>query len=186
MAEETVMLKRCAECESANEPDETTCEACGSTEFENPEAAGTELDCDHCGDVAVESPKGIFHEDMADKCVSCGYPGQVHVDDGNAYWSTSQEFWTYCEKDDCTECGELAREDVENLRDMLWDVHPILEEYLSEYPPNHPASEKAVKLMQSIEARVGKPPKRCASEGCRNSPLQDGLCQFHFEKRQGK
>lgn len=71
----------------------------------------TELCCDHCGDAAVESRTGIFYEGMAEKCASCGHPGQVHADEADVYWSINQDDWhARCERGDCRECDEASRD----------------------------------------------------------------------------
>jgi hypothetical protein len=150
MTEQTVQLKRCAECDSANEPDANVCDGCGHMEFLDPEPAGTELECNHCGDVAVESPKGLFHEDMADKCVSCGFPGQVHVDEGDAHWASNQDDWhVRCEKDKCEECSEANRDEVMYLRELVVSTLPILERYAGEL------SADAEKARMEIMKRYG-------------------------------
>lgn len=66
------------------------------------------LDCCHCGDVAVTSETGRFGEGDADRCETCGIPGQVIVDepddDGNAsaHWYESED--GRCNQADCSEC----------------------------------------------------------------------------------
>lgn len=122
-SELTATLKRCLECACANEPGEPICTGCGHAEFSPPRPTATDLCCDHCGDVAVESPTGIFHEDMADKCVSCGFPGQAHVDEGDAYWSSDRDNWcARCESDNCSECGGANRDEAEYLRGLAADT----------------------------------------------------------------
>lgn len=156
MAEKTVMLKRCLECGSANEPDVATCDACGHGEFQNPEPARTDLECDHCGDVAVESPMGIFHEDMADKCASCGFPGQVHVSEGDAYWSSQDDWHVRCENGECAECISADRDEVEYLRELVVATLPILEDYVAPVMsvPKEQCAE-AAKLRKEILGRYG-------------------------------
>lgn len=127
MGNAAVMLKRCHECGSANEPADERCDACGHDGFSAPEEAATELDCCHCGADAVESPSGIFHEDMASKCASCGHPGAVHVEDGCAYFTPSDEWHVRCESDDCHDCHSLDRDEVEYLRELVVATLPILE-----------------------------------------------------------
>lgn len=157
MSEMTAMLKRCLECESANEPDATICDACGHTEFQPPEPAGTELCCDHCGDVAVESPTGIFHEDMADKCKSCGHLGQVHVGEAGVYWSTNQDDWyVRCESDKCPECISADRDEVAYLRELVVATLPILEDYAATVmSATKEQCAQAAKLRKEILGRYG-------------------------------
>lgn len=75
------------------------------------------LECNHCGDVAVESDeKGLFWEDMADRCVSCGMPGHVSLDDWREYEAPAACSWTVdddlgvCTRPDCEECREAREE----------------------------------------------------------------------------
>lgn len=157
MTDGTVMLKRCLECESANEPGDPICTGCGHAEFSPPEPAAIDLCCDHCGNVAVESPKGIFHEDMADKCVSCGFPGQVHVNEGDAYWSSNQDDWhVRCEKDKCEECNEANRDEVTYLRELVVAMLPILEDYtLPALSAGTELCAQATKLRKEILDKYG-------------------------------
>lgn len=108
-------IKRCVECGSINELGDAICSGCGHTEFEQPDSVSTYLECDHCGDVAVESATGIFHEDMADKCESCGHPGQVNVGESDCCWLPSDSATDFCANNACDECGELARKETARL-----------------------------------------------------------------------
>lgn len=55
------------------------------------------LECDWCGYVAVVGEVGnMFSEDMADACLSCGFPGFVSIDDADddnvtASWVTRDD-----------------------------------------------------------------------------------------------
>jgi len=74
------------------------------------------LCCDHCGDVAIEfraPAHGVdfWHLDDGDggQCASCGYPGQVMVDDGgerDSYcrWAIDED--ARCTRPECDECGK--------------------------------------------------------------------------------
>ena len=41
------------------------------------------LACDHCGGAAITSPNGLFNERSSDRCASCGYPGDVVVEESD-------------------------------------------------------------------------------------------------------
>ena len=74
------------------------------------------LECDHCGGVAVESKTGLFGEDMASKCMSCGMPGGVSIqesyddaddaDGAEAYWLSSESNEAVCDDPSCGLCKE--------------------------------------------------------------------------------
>lgn len=70
------------------------------------------LECDHCGGEAVTSATGLFSEDMATKCDSCGFPGSVHIDDQDeanvtAWWGCSEDAAAVCNQADCAECEAI-------------------------------------------------------------------------------
>ena len=54
------------------------------------------LECGYCGDDAIESEDGLFEDGAGGACKSCGFPGQVSLDDGDeenivAYWHVSED-----------------------------------------------------------------------------------------------
>ena len=76
------------------------------------------LCCDHCGDVAIEfraPAHGVdfWHLDDGDggQCMSCGYPGQVMVYDGeegdiSCRWAIDEgRDDARCTRPECDECG---------------------------------------------------------------------------------
>ena len=69
------------------------------------------LECGHCGGVAIESADGLFGEDDADACASCGMPGHVSIDeDTGASWTHHDEDDdVYCNKTDCWDCDEQRK-----------------------------------------------------------------------------
>jgi len=155
----TVTIKRCGECENCNPTTAERCEECGSTQLTECEAC-SDLECNHCGDVAVESPTGMFHEDMADKCVSCGFPGHVSVYDGTATWVVEDDDWNArCTQPLCQDRHEYDREDLKRAVAMLHRAVPILELEASLDPCNdtmRARAEEAHRLMADIVARWGR------------------------------
>jgi len=84
------------------------------------------LPCDHCGDTAVQGKPGrnglvLFCEGDADRCESCGIPGNISVDEwdeesdgvGTAYFSVDEA--GHCTDPNCTECAELRLEQLSHL-----------------------------------------------------------------------
>ena len=73
---------------------------------------GSYLECGHCGDVAIEFPEsGLLGQDDGEKCMMCGWPGHVDIDDQDescptASWTCAEPegFDGYCNQDDCGEC----------------------------------------------------------------------------------
>lgn len=78
----------------------------------NPPAGDVELDlyCDHCGDVAITSTRGKLGVDEGGECLSCGFPGEVvidddgPVDDATADWLSSEDHDARCTWKLCEEC----------------------------------------------------------------------------------
>lgn len=73
------------------------------------------LDCDHCGAEAIESADGTFGDGDGGKCMTCGFPGCVSVDDSGdmgdatAYWSCSEADDAVCNEADCESCEEFRK-----------------------------------------------------------------------------
>lgn len=74
-------------------------------------------ECGHCGGVAVESDKdGLFGEDMAGPCLTCGFPGHIVVteayedDDspGHAAWSEDYDENARCNEAACVICPRVS------------------------------------------------------------------------------
>lgn len=72
------------------------------------------LDCDHCGDTAIESDHGLFGEDDGEKCMSCGYPGSVRIEENfgdgpeTAYWSSYDDGNSKCNNHSCEDCFPIT------------------------------------------------------------------------------
>lgn len=64
------------------------------------------LHCDHCGDVAIWSDtSGLFFEDCADACDSCGIAGSISIyEDDEASWHSFEN--EKCDNFNCEECNE--------------------------------------------------------------------------------
>ena len=77
------------------------------------------LECDHCGCEAIESTDGTFAENMADACMTCGFPGHVSIEESGedddegeplytATWSSTIDAGDTCsETHDCSECRDI-------------------------------------------------------------------------------
>jgi len=65
------------------------------------------LECDHCGEAAIESVDGLYTDGDGGTCMTCGFPGQVYVDEADgAYWAVHEggETPAVCRRPDCDDC----------------------------------------------------------------------------------
>lgn len=70
------------------------------------------LECDHCGgDACTSDARGLFHEGMADRCETCGFPGRVVIDghdddpdENTPSWCISARLDARCTQLGCEEC----------------------------------------------------------------------------------
>jgi hypothetical protein len=64
------------------------------------------LICNHCGCEAVYARRdGAFYEGDADRCWTCGFPGDVTVDEDEvAHWSESDDEDDSCTRAVCNDC----------------------------------------------------------------------------------
>lgn len=100
----TKAITYCAVCGVTHSARRKWCE-CGAPVTEGTAPAW--LTCGHCGDEAVESASGLFWDDEAGPCMTCGMPGHVEVGDDSARWSTDDDVdGNVCKQADCTECRE--------------------------------------------------------------------------------
>lgn len=72
-----------------------------------------DLECSHCGDTAFTSPDGLFADGDGEKCLSCGFPGHVDIeeDGSEVWWLASVEDDARCDDPECQDCHEVESGD---------------------------------------------------------------------------